>query len=144
MAELDPDVPLALLAAHVPRDLHDNILVVGSLAAAREFRAQLKGRGVNTKDADVVVTPAGALSECTEIAQRLLDDGWRPVEGCVPSPTPDPPPGTRLEAIRLHPPRPTPTTSSSSGCRGSARWSRSCGRHASCARAGSVSRVTDS
>lgn len=103
MAEslLDPNLLFDLIARHVPADLKPNILVVGSLAAAYHHRDKLRLQGVNTKDADVVIQPAGAIQECKTIATRLLGEGWTRTEVCVPKATPD---ADRLEAIRLYPP----------------------------------------
>lgn len=103
MAEvLDPAPLFALIAKQVPGDLLGNILVVGSLAAAYHFRDKLAGSGVNTKDADFVIYPAGAIAECQAIAERLLDIGWRRHRDCYPQPQPDP--VGELRAIRLYPP----------------------------------------
>lgn len=83
MSELDPDVIFTYIAAQVPKALHEHVLVIGSLAAAYSHRDKLKRTVVNTKDADVVVQPAGAVEECKTIANRLLADGWRRRDGCV-------------------------------------------------------------
>jgi hypothetical protein len=81
--ELDPELVFTYIANQIPRDLHEHVLVIGSLAAAYSYRDMLKRKTVNTKDADVVVQPAGAIDECRKIANRLLDEGWRRREGCV-------------------------------------------------------------
>ena len=99
---LDPVPLFEELARQVPKDLLPNLLVVGSLAAAYHFRNALAGKGGNTKDADLVIQPAGAVDECREIAHRLLDAGWRPHADCTPS-SPETPP-EELWAIRLLPP----------------------------------------
>jgi len=104
---IDPVVIFDLLAHHVPRDLRQHLLVAGSLAAAYHHRDQLRDHAVNTKDADVVVQPAGAVKEAAAVARRLVADGWKPVDGCFPQPTPEPPGGRNdpewLRAIRLRP-----------------------------------------
>ena len=105
MTRLDPRELFALVAAHVSADLHDNILVVGSLAAAYHYRDQLELGVVTTKDADVVVQPAGALEQCRAIAERLLGDGWSRHPKCFASG--DPQPSDALRAIRLYPPSST-------------------------------------
>lgn len=102
MSQLDPAAIFGLIAAQVPKDLHDHVLIVGSLAAAYGYRERLRIDTINTKDADVIVQPAGAIAECRTIATRLLDEGWRRQRGCVPS-------STRAgvdsdQVIRLHPP----------------------------------------
>jgi len=78
------------------------MLIVGSLAAAYHYRARLKRRAVNTKDADVVVQPAGDVASCRSIAERLLREDWTRTDKCYPAPRSRPP--EALRAIRLHPP----------------------------------------
>ncbi len=99
---LDPAPLFALIAKQVPEDLLKNILVVGSLAAAYHFRDQLAGSGINTKDADFVIYPAGAIAACRAIAEQLLDLGWRRHKECYPQSRPEP--DDDLRAIRLYPP----------------------------------------
>ena len=91
-----------MVAATVPKDLHQHVLVVGSLAAAYHHRERLGKQAVNTKDADLVVHPAGAIEECVRIAERLLESGWRRMPRCTAQATPEP--VNKLEAIRLYPP----------------------------------------
>lgn len=97
----EPTHVFDLIAAHVPADLRPNVLVVGSLAAAYHFRDQLL-EGVRTKDADVVIQPAGAIKECTAIATRLVENGWR--KRIHPQFPPGATPEGNLPAIRLAPP----------------------------------------
>lgn len=99
---LDPAPLFALIADQVPADLLPHILVVGSLAAAYQYRGQLAGGGVTTKDADFVIQPAGAIAECQAIAGRLLEAGWRRHEKCQARPAAEP--AEELQAIRLYPP----------------------------------------
>lgn len=98
---LAPDVLFTLIASHVPSDLKDNILIVGSIAAAYHYRSELIEGGVRTKDADVMIQPAGAIAQSREIAMRLLNDGWRRTDKCFARETKD---HTELRAIRLYPP----------------------------------------
>jgi hypothetical protein len=100
--ELDPTLLFERIAHDVPKELHSHLFIVGSLAAAYYHRASLNRQVVNTKDADVIIHPAGAITECRDIAERLLDAGWRRIEICHPSPVPEP--ADSLSAIRLHPP----------------------------------------
>ena len=69
---------------------------------AYHFQAALEGRAVNTKDADLVVHPAGNVTSCQQMASRLIALGWIRTEECYPRPNPDPP--DDLRAIRLYPP----------------------------------------
>lgn len=76
--------------------------MVGSLAAAYHFRVELQRQGVNTKDADLVVHPAGDTLSCAGMAERLLDRGWQRHPDCYAARFPDP--ADALRAIRLYPP----------------------------------------
>lgn len=100
---LDPRPIFTLIAHHLPIDLHPNVLVVGSLAAAYHYRDHLRQPAVNTKDADIIVQPAGAVEECRTIALRLLKDGWKRRFNCTASPAGVPP--GKDNVIRLLPPR---------------------------------------
>lgn len=102
MIELDPKKLFRRLAAEIPKDLQRHVLIVGSLAAAYHYRTELQRRAVNTKDADLVVHPAGDVGSCRRIAERLLRLGWTRTEVCHARPTSIP--TDDLRAIRLHPP----------------------------------------
>ncbi len=104
MKKLDPTALFERLAADIPGHLHANLFVTGSLAAAYHFQAQLEGRAINTKDADLVVHPAGNITSCEQMARRLIDLGWIRTEDCYSRPTPEP--ADDLRAIRLYPPGP--------------------------------------
>jgi len=99
--KLDPVVLFGRLAADIPQELHANLFVTGSLAVAYHFQAQLEGRAVNTKDADVVVHPAGNVASCQQMAGKLIELGWTRTEECYPRPRPEP--TEELQAIRLYP-----------------------------------------
>ena len=101
MARLDPVDIFNRLSSDIPADLRNSFVIVGSLAAAYEFRKNLQGRAVNTKDADIVVYPAGNVESAQSMACALLDHGWRRTENCTPKPAPDP--SDELWAIRLMP-----------------------------------------
>lgn len=102
IATVDPRALFARLRQELPAEVLDHIVVVGSLAAAYHYADQV-GRGVKTKDADLVIHPAGHTVAAQEIANRLLQRGWR-------ERTRDREPGTgstppsELPAIRLYPP----------------------------------------
>jgi len=87
MSQLDPRAVFSLIAAQLPAEVREHVLIIGSLAAAYHYRARLRIDTVNTKDADVVVQPAGAIEECRTIASHLLEAGWLRRRGCVPAPT---------------------------------------------------------
>lgn len=102
MTALDPRRLFRRLAGEIPRALRKHVLIVGSLAAAYHFRAQLERRAVNTKDADVVVHPAGDVGSSGALARKLLGLGWTRTPECYPMPRPAP--AARLRAVRLYPP----------------------------------------
>ena len=102
MNKLDPIALFGRIAADVPSELHRHLFVTGSLAAAFQFQAQLEGRAVNTKDADLVVHPAGDVNSCRDMAVTLFARGWTRTEECYPRPAPEP--EDDLRAIRLYPP----------------------------------------
>lgn len=102
MTRLDPVRLFVRLAEELPSRIRAHVVIVGSLAAAYSFRERLTGGAVNTKDADVVVHPAGDAASCRLMATRLIDAGWRRKENCRPSPRPRP--AAALDAIRLYPP----------------------------------------
>ena len=102
MSKLNPKSLFKRIARDVPTNLHPHLFVTGSLAAAYHFAAVLEGRGINTKDVDLVVHPAGEVASCAQMAQQLLAGGWRPVKDCTPQTTPEL--ADTLRAIRLLPP----------------------------------------
>lgn len=102
MHRLDPQKLFEQLAKEIPGELHPHLFVTGSLAAAYHYHAALLGRGVNTKDADLVVHPAGHIDSCKQMAKRLKELGWRNTKECYAQKTADP--AEDLRAIRLYPP----------------------------------------
>lgn len=99
MNKLDPNVLFKRIASDVPSDLHQHLFVAGSLAAAYHYRSQLQGQAINTKDADLVVHPAGDVASCREMAERLLENNWRRTEECYPMQSAKP--VDRLRAIQF-------------------------------------------
>lgn len=102
MNRLDPQELFERIAQDVPQVLHKHLFVTGSLAAAYHHKAQLQGQGINTKDADLVVHPAGHTDSCREMTERLRALGWRNTGECFPQAAAEP--VDDLRAIRLFPP----------------------------------------
>jgi hypothetical protein len=102
MAALDPVQIFTRLCRDIPPGLRRHIIVTGSLAAAYEYRVKLQLQAVNTKDADLVIHPAGDVLSARDMTRGLINLGWRPTENCNPMPNPDR--LERLRAIRLTPP----------------------------------------
>jgi len=103
MSKLDPVLLFRTLCRDIPEDLRRDVFVTGSLAAAYAFRVRLQGQAVNTKDADLLVHPAGNVTSAREMAERLMKLGWRPTDQCKPFPE-QPADPARLWAVRLTPP----------------------------------------
>jgi hypothetical protein len=101
--KLDPNALFERIAADIPADLHKELFVTGSLAAAYHFRTRMEGYAVNTKDADVVIHPAGNETGCRQMAIELLNRGWTK-HFDAHSPQSQPHPAENLPAIRLYPP----------------------------------------
>lgn len=110
MADLSPAEVLRHVAKAIPDECLEHIVIVGSLAAAHQLR---RGHGVapvRTKDVDCVVVPRiTAASLGTEIAQRLIDGGWRlRTAGTHGIPGDAATPSDRLPLVRLQPPEGAP------------------------------------
>jgi hypothetical protein len=99
---VDPSAMMQLIASQLPQELHNSLLLVGSLAAAYHYRSQV-AHAVRTKDADIIVQPAGAIDTCQDIATKLLSVGWTRTEKCSAG-TPNTP-ANELRAVRLYPPK---------------------------------------
>jgi hypothetical protein len=103
MSKLDPVILFRALCRDIPHDLRRDVFVTGSLAAAYAFKVRLLGQAVNTKDADLLIHPAGNVDSAQKMAERLLNIGWRPTDQCTPlAELPDD--AEKLWAIRLMPP----------------------------------------
>ena len=100
MAELlGPKGLFLALAKTIPKDFHEHMIMVGSLAAGYHFHEKLGRQPVRTKDADAVVQPAGDIKSIRQIAETLLSAGWRRSERHNCKGNNDP-----LSVIRLNPP----------------------------------------
>lgn len=90
----------------LPPELHKNIIIIGSLAAAYWLFRPDDSFTVRTKDVDCVLSPRiSALKTGREVATKLLDAGWRPRrEGQFPAPGNSRTPEDQLPAVRLFPP----------------------------------------
>ena len=99
---VDHEALFRRIAAELPADLLEHLFVVGSLAAACHYKSELNGAAVKTKDADLVLHPAGHVESAEDIAERLLALKWRRRDDCFPRETPEP--ADDLRAIRLYPP----------------------------------------
>lgn len=102
MNKLNPTVLFERIAQDIPPDLHAHLFVTGSLAAAYHYKAMLRGQAINTKDADLVIHPAGHTDSCRAMAEQLREIGWQNTNECYPQQNAEP--TESLRAIRLYPP----------------------------------------
>lgn len=101
---VDPRDLFARLVRELPAQVLERVYVVGSLAGAYHHVDRLAGRGVKTKDADLVIHPARDVTPAEEIARQLMERGWRPKPDGERAPGTAATPATELPAIRLYPP----------------------------------------
>jgi len=105
--EVSPWKVLAEVAAAVPPDVHPNIIIIGSLAAAYWLFHGDDTFGVRTKDIDCVLSPyLSAVEKGRAVAEKLLAVGWQPKsDGEFGNPGTKNTPRKNLPAVRLYPPK---------------------------------------
>lgn len=74
---VDGERVLERLQALLPREVRDELLLVGSLAAVVHFARDLGDRVLVTKDADFIIQSASDIGRAVEIAELLRKTGWR-------------------------------------------------------------------
>jgi hypothetical protein len=106
MKDLSPREVLALVAAAMPSECREGVVVVGSLAAGYHLLGKRHDAQVRTKDVDCLLLPrVAALRTGRAVAETLLRAGWRPrMEGSHSRPGDAGTPEDALPAVRLHPP----------------------------------------
>ena len=104
--EVSPRQVLAEVVAAIPVEVHQNIIIIGSLAAAYWIFRKDESFGVRTKDVDCVLSPyVAAVDKGRAVAEALLAAGWTPQdEGVFAKPGSAETPDARLPAVRLYPP----------------------------------------
>jgi hypothetical protein len=103
---VSPRKVLAEVAAALPTEVHANIVIIGSLAAAYWLSHDDESFSVYTKDIDSVVSPhIAAVEKGRVIAERLLGAGWKPrASGKFGAAGKSDTPTDELPALRLLPP----------------------------------------
>lgn len=106
--EVSPRQVLKQVAAAVPQEVKENIIIIGSLAAAYWLFKEEPLSGVRTKDIDCVLSPyICAAGAGKSIAEKLLANGWTPnTEGEFAKPGNENTETDNLPAVRLYPPGP--------------------------------------
>jgi len=113
VSDLSPGDVFRQVAAALPEQCRENLLVVGSLAAGYHFFRDDPERAVRTKDVDCVLEPFHVAADAGQkIANQLINLGWhhrKTGDFCAAgtSETPD----EHLPAIRLVPPGTNPESS---------------------------------
>lgn len=104
--EVSPRQVFKKIAAAIPKPLHHNIVVIGSLAAGYQLLQPGDTEQVRTKDVDCVLAPRiTAVDSGRTVAEKLLAAGWRPrTEDEHGKPGNSKTPENDLPAVRLYPP----------------------------------------
>ncbi|QKK02093.1 MAG: hypothetical protein HND55_05115 [Pseudomonadota bacterium] len=101
-----PHGTLRQLAAALPEEVRDDVIIIGSLAAAARFVSPDDEEPVRTKDIDCLLSPhLRAQASGRKTAEALLKNGWRMREGTEwsqPGDASDP--TEQLPVVRLVPP----------------------------------------
>ncbi|HOA60958.1 MAG: hypothetical protein KA191_11220 [Verrucomicrobia bacterium] len=106
MRLVSPAAVLKQIAAAVPEDCRENIIIIGSLAAGYHFFGDNASLMVRTKDADCLLSPrVEAISAGVAVTERLLQQNWqfRP-DAKWSTPGNESTPDDQLPAVRLNPP----------------------------------------
>lgn len=106
MNQINPQEVLGQVAEAVPNECKENIVVIGSLAAAYAYFGNDKNLAVRTKDVDCLLKPYTVAAEKGEaITRQLRNVGWQPTRmGNHHIPGTAETPDNELPAIRLYPP----------------------------------------
>lgn len=110
MSQVKAREVLQQVANAVPMECRDNIVIIGSLAAAYAYFGDNDKMVVQTKDIDCLLKPFHIATEKGQaIARRLLDAGWHQRRlGDHQTPGTPQTPNDELPAIRLYPPEINP------------------------------------
>lgn len=104
--ELDATQLLARVAEQVPMGLRENVVVIGSIATAWQFRDISGTAAVATKDIDLLLRPSvDAVVAAETLGRELLEQGWQPQFPNGRQPGRHDTPEDQLPVLRLAPPR---------------------------------------
>jgi hypothetical protein len=106
MTPLTPDAVIAQIAAALPLDCRQDVIIIGSLAAGYHFFAGDANKSIRTKDVDCMFSPhAKAVAAAGQVTERLLATDWHlRRQGVWGEPGDATTPDDKLPMIRLEPP----------------------------------------
>jgi hypothetical protein len=106
MKEIKPIEVIREVAGAIPPECLENIVIIGSLAAAYAYLGHDQNMVVRTKDIGCLLKPFKVVVEKGQlITKQLLDAGWQPKKmGPHQNPGTQATPTEELPAIRLYPP----------------------------------------
>jgi hypothetical protein len=106
LADVSPIEVLRQVSQEIPRECHDNIIVVGSLAAAYQLLAPDAPITVRTKDLDCILSPRiQAIKAAKTVAEELIAHGWQQDKSVFKGkPGNALTPTDELPIVRLYPP----------------------------------------
>jgi len=104
--ELDAARLLARVAEQIPAALRMNVIVIGSIATAWQFRDVSGTASVATKDIDLLLRPSvDAVANAETLGNQLMKQGWQPQFPNGRQPGKPDIPEDQLPVLRLTPPR---------------------------------------
>ena len=78
MKLVSPGAVLAQIAAAIPPDCREHLIIIGSLAVGYHFFGNDNALMVRTKDADCLLSPrVEAIPAGVAITERLFQDNWQ-------------------------------------------------------------------
>jgi hypothetical protein len=106
MTPLTPDAVMAQIAAALPLDCRQDVIIIGSLAAGYRFFAGDANKSIRTKDVDCMFSPhAKAVAAAGHVTESLLATDWHlRRQGAWSEPGDATTPDDKLPMIRLEPP----------------------------------------
>ena len=103
---MSPQAVLKEVAVALPPQSHQNVIIIGSLAAGYHFFTGDGTKGIRTKDIDCMFSPhTKAVASAIQVTEQLLQANWTQRQGTEWS-TPGGPddPADKLPMVRLQPP----------------------------------------